>query len=49
MNNEFLTNIVNFDIGSAFSKGLGSAFSEVSSPDPGPLSEARHFFPYMFF
>ena len=34
---ESLTHTVNFSIGSAFSKGLGSTFSEGSSPVPGPL------------
>ena len=33
MKNEFLTHTVNFCIGSNFSKGLGSALSEI----PGPL------------
>ena len=33
--NEFLTNAVNFDIGSAFSQGPGTTFSE--GPGPGPL------------
>ena len=28
---------MNFDIGSAFSKGSGSAFSEGPGPGPGPL------------
>ena len=32
---ESLTHIVNFGVGSAFSKGPGSAFSE--GPGPGPL------------
>ena len=35
--NEFLTRTVNFDIGSAFSKGLGSTLSEGLGPGPGPL------------
>ena len=35
--NESLTHTVNFGIGSAFSKGPGSAFSEDSGPGPGPL------------
>ena len=35
--NEFLTHTVNFDIGSAFSKGRGSAFSEGPGLGPGPL------------
>ena len=35
--NEFLTNIINLVIGSAFSKGPGSTFSEVPSPGPNLL------------
>ena len=34
---ESLTHIVNFGIGSAFSKGPGSAFSEGPGPGPDPL------------
>ena len=34
---EFLTQIVNFYIGSTFSKGPGSAFSEDSCPGLGPI------------
>ena len=34
---ESLTDTVNFGIGSAFSKGQGSAFSEGPCPGPGPL------------
>ena len=34
---ESLTNTVNFGIGSTFSKGLGCAFLEGPSLDPGPL------------
>ena len=36
---ESLTVIVNFGRGSAFSKGLGSTFSEGPGPGPGPLYE----------
>ena len=32
--NKFLTHPVNFGIGSAFSKGLASAFSQGPGPDP---------------
>ena len=35
--NEFLTHTVNFDIGSALSKGLGSPFSEGPGPGLGPI------------
>ena len=35
--NESLTQTVDFGIGSAFSKGPGSAFSGDSGPGPGPL------------
>ena len=35
--NEFLTYTVNFGIGSTFCKVLGSAFSQVPGPGPGPL------------
>ena len=35
--NESLTHIANFVVGSAFSKGPGSAFSEGPGPGPGPL------------
>ena len=35
--NESLTHTVNFCIGSAFSKGLGSTFSEGPGSGPGPL------------
>ena len=35
--NEFSTDTVNFDIGTAFSKGPGSLFSEDPGPGPGPL------------
>ena len=35
--NEFLTNTVNFDIGSTFSKRRGTAFSQVRGQVPGPL------------
>ena len=34
--NESLTHTVNFSIGSAFSKGPGSALSEGPGPGPGP-------------
>ena len=34
---EFLPHTMNFGIGSAFSKGLGSTFSEVPGPGRGPL------------
>ena len=34
---EFLTHTINFGMGSTFSKGLGSAFSEDPDPGPGPL------------
>ena len=34
---EFLPHRMNFGIGSAFSKGLGSTFSEVPGPGRGPL------------
>ena len=34
---ESLTQIVNFDIGSVFPKGPGSAFSEDPAPGSGPL------------
>ena len=34
---------MNFGIGSAFSKGPGSAFSEVPGPGPGPLYKVDHF------
>ena len=32
-----LTHVAIFGVGSTFSKGLESAFSEGSCPDPGPL------------
>ena len=35
--NDSLTHIGNFGIGSTFSKGAGSAFSEGPGPGPGPL------------
>ena len=35
--NESLTNTVNFGIGSAFGKGPGSAFSGSPCQGPGPL------------
>ena len=35
--NEFSTDTVNFDIGTAFSKGPGSLFSEDPGPGPGPF------------
>ena len=35
--NQSLTQTVNFRVGSAFSRGPGSAFSEGPSPGPGPL------------
>ena len=35
--NEFLTHTLNFRIGSAFSKSVGSAFSEGPGPGPIPL------------
>ena len=35
--NESLNNTVNFGIGSAFSNGPWSAFSEGRSPGPGPF------------
>ena len=35
--NESLSHTVNFDIGSAFSKGSGSTFSEGPDPSPRPL------------
>ena len=35
----FLTHTMNFDIGSALSKGLRSAFSEGPGRSPGPLYE----------
>ena len=35
--NESLTHTVNFCIGSAFSKGQGSTFSEGPGSGPGPL------------
>ena len=35
--NESLTHTTNFGIGSIFSKGLCSAFSEGPGPGPGPL------------
>ena len=35
--NTFLTNSVNFGIGSHFSKGPGSTFSEELDPSPGLL------------
>ena len=35
--NKSLTHAVNFGIGSAFHKGLGSGFSEGPCPGPGPL------------
>ena len=38
LKNEFLTNTVNFGIGSAFSKGPGSAFFDC--PDPGQFYKA---------
>ena len=37
MNNELLPNILDFGIGSAFSKALGSAFSENTGLAPGPF------------
>ena len=39
---ESLTNTVNFGIGSAFSKGPGSAFSEVLGPGPGPVGFVKY-------
>ena len=41
---ESLTHTMNFDIGSAFSKGLGSAFSEGSVPGSGPLYKVCLYF-----
>ena len=35
--NEFLPDAVYFGIESPFSKGKGAAFSEGSSPAPGPI------------
>ena len=37
MRNESLTHTVNFGIGSAFSKALGSTFSEGLDPGPSQL------------
>ena len=39
--NQSLTHIVNFGIGSSFSKFLGSVFSEDPSLGPGPLCKVR--------
>ena len=35
VNHESLTHTMNFIVGSAFSKGLGSAFSDIPGPAPG--------------
>ena len=40
LKNESLTHKVNFGIGSVFSKGSGSGFSE----GPGPLHKVCHFY-----
>ena len=42
--NEFLTHTLNFGIGSAFSKGPGSAFAECSGPGPSPLYKVCPYF-----
>ena len=42
LKNEFLTHTVNFDIGFAFSKDLGSGFYEGPGPRPGPLYKVCH-------
>ena len=39
---ESLTHTMNFAIGSAFSKGLGSTFSESPGPGPAPLYKVCH-------
>ena len=39
---ESLTHTMNFAIRSAFSKGLGSTFSESPGSDPGPLCKVCH-------
>ena len=44
--NESLTHTVTFGIGSAFSKGPGSAFSESPVRGPGPLYKVCHFLGY---
>ena len=36
LKNESLTHRMNFRVGSVFSKGLGSSFSEGPCPGPGP-------------
>ena len=40
LKNESLIHTVNFDLGSAFSKGRGSGFSEGPGLGPGPLYRA---------
>ena len=47
--NESLTHTVNFDIGYAFSKGPGSAFSEGPGPGPGPLYKVCPYLVLCFF
>ena len=39
--NESLNHTVNFGIGSAFSKGPGTAFSQCPCPSPGPLYKVK--------
>ena len=43
----FLTHTVNFGIGSTYSKGVGSAFSEVPSPGLGKLCKVCQFYLYL--
>ena len=43
----FLTHTVNFGIGSTYSKGIGSAFSEVPSPGLGKLCKVCQFYLYL--
>ena len=43
----FLTHTVNFGIGTTYSKGTGSAFSEVPSPGLGPLYKVSQFYLYL--
>ena len=46
-NEFFLTHTVNFGIGTTYSKGTGSAFSEVPSPGLGPLYKVSQFYLYL--
>ena len=43
-----LTHTVNFDVGSAFSKGLESAFSEGPGPGPSPIHKVCQKFVFTY-